>query len=84
MELGSHRELDNPLLELFLNSCFLNIMILLRTAVETAVSGVHKLLGTGEVPTSLTLLSWRLLQGGLFGFCGSELCDKISGSSFQL
>ena len=22
MELGSHRELDNPLLQLFLNSCF--------------------------------------------------------------
>ena len=59
-------------------------MTLFRTAAETAVSGVHKLLGTGEVPTSLTLLSWRLLQGGLFGFCGSELCDKISGSSFQL
>ena len=61
MELGSHRELDNPLLELFLNSCFSNIMILLRTAVETAVSGVHKLLGTGGVPTSLTVLIWRWL-----------------------
>ena len=27
---------------------------LLRTAVETAISGVHKLLRTGEVPTALT------------------------------
>ena len=61
MELGSHRELDNPLLQLFLNSCFSNIMILLRRAVETAISGVHKLLRTGGVPTSLTLLIWRWL-----------------------
>ena len=33
----------------------------LRTAVETAISEVHKLLGTGGVPTSLTLLFWRWL-----------------------
>ena len=36
-------------------------MTLLLRAVETAISGVHKLLGTGEVPTSLTLLFWRWL-----------------------
>ena len=52
VELGSHRELDNPLLQLFLNSCFLDTVFvtLLRTAVETAVSKAHKLLHTGGVP----------------------------------
>ena len=34
---------------------------LIRTAVKTAISEVHKLLGTGGVPTSLTLLFWRWL-----------------------
>ena len=34
-------------------------MTLRRTAVETAISGVHALLGTGGVPTSLTMLFWR-------------------------
>ena len=64
VELGSPRELDNPLLQLFLNSCFSNTVLvtLFRTAVETAViSGVHKLLRTGGVPTSLTLLFWLWL-----------------------
>ena len=67
VELGSHRYLDSPLLRLFLNICFLDIvfMILLRTAAETAVSGVRKLLGTGGVPTSLTLLFWRRLTVSL-------------------
>ena len=42
--------------ELFLNSCFLDTVVvtLFRTAVETTVSEVHKLPGTGGVPTSLT------------------------------
>ena len=42
MELGSHGELDNPLLQLFLNGSFSDTVFvtLLRTAVETAVSGV--------------------------------------------
>ena len=35
-------------------------MTLLRTAVETEISGVHKLLHTGEVP-ALTVLVWRWL-----------------------
>ena len=54
-------KLDNLLLQLFLNSCSTDIVLvtLLRTAVETAISEVHKLLHTGEVPTSLTLLFWR-------------------------
>ena len=55
---SSHRELNNPLLQLFLNSCFSDTVFvtLLRAAVETAISGVRKLLRTGGVPTSLTLL----------------------------
>ena len=49
--------------ELFLNSCFLDTVLttLFRTAVETAITRVHKLLRTGGVPTSLTLLVWRRL-----------------------
>ena len=49
--------------DLFLNSCFLDTvsMSLLRTAVETAISGVHKLLRTNRVLTSVTLLFWRWL-----------------------
>ena len=55
------RELDSPLLQLFLNSCFPDTVFvtLLCTAVETAISKVPKLLRTGGVPTSLTLLFWR-------------------------
>ena len=57
------RELDSPLLQLFLNSCFPDTVFvtLLRTAVETAISKVPKLLRTGGVPTSLTLLFCRWL-----------------------
>ena len=56
-------KLDNSLLQLFLNSCSTDIVFvtLFRKAAATAISGVHKLLGTGEVPTSLTLLLWRWL-----------------------
>ena len=63
VELGSHRELDNPLLQLFLSSCFSDTVLvtLFRTAVETAVSEVHKLLCTGGVLTSLTSLFWGWL-----------------------
>ena len=57
VELGSHSWMDCLAAELFLNSHFSDTVFvtLLRTAAETAVSGVHKLLGTGGVPTSLTL-----------------------------
>ena len=63
VKLVSHRKLDNPLLHLVLNSCSVDTVFetLFRTAAETAVSEVHKLLGTGGVPTSLTLLFWRWL-----------------------
>ena len=49
------RKLDCPLLQLFLNSCATDIVFvtLLCTALETASSEVHKLLRSGEVPTSL-------------------------------
>ena len=52
------RKLDNcPLLELFLNSCATDTVFVtrLRKAVEKAVSGVHKLLRNGEVPTCLNV-----------------------------
>ena len=50
------RKLDNLLLQLFLNSSATDIVLLtlLRTAVETAISGVHSSLRNGEVPTALT------------------------------
>ena len=55
------RKLDYLLLQLFLNSCATDIVFvsLLRTAVETAISGVLKLLRTGEVTTALALLLFR-------------------------
>ena len=64
MKLDSHRELDNSLLRLFLKSCFSDTVFvtLFRTAVETALSEVHKLFCTSEIPTSLTLLFWRWLM----------------------
>ena len=64
MELGSHsRVIECLAADLFLNSCFSDIVFvtLVRTAVETAVSEVHKLFRTGGVPTSLTLSFWRWL-----------------------
>ena len=78
VELGSRRELDNPLLQLFLSSCFSDTVFgtLLGTAVETAVSEVHKLLGTGGVPTSLTSIVLALADG-LFGLFGSERADEL-------
>ena len=36
-------------------------LTLFHTAVKTVISEVYKLLGTGGVPTSLTLLFWRWL-----------------------
>ena len=44
---------------------------LLCTAVETAISEVHKFLQTGGVPTSLTF-TVLLVADGLFGLYGSE------------
>ena len=52
MELVCHSGMDCLAAELFLNSRFSDTVFvtLFRTAVETAVSEVHKLLGTGGVP----------------------------------
>ena len=77
VELGSRSRTDCLAAELFLNSCFSDTVFvtLLRTAVETAVSEVHKLLGTGGVP-ALTLLFWRWLHDGLFGLYGTERLDE--------
>ena len=45
-------------------------MTFLRTAVERASGGVHKLLRTGGVPTSLTFIVLAVADGGLFGLFG--------------
>ena len=48
VELGCYRELGHPLLHLFLNSCFSDIVFvaLLRTGLETAISEVRKLIAS--------------------------------------
>ena len=58
VELGSHSRMVCLAAELFLNSCFSGTVFvtLFHTAVETAVSEVHKLHHIGGVPASLTLL----------------------------
>ena len=38
-------------------------MSVFRTAVKTAISGVHKLFRTGGVPTSLTLFVLTVVDG---------------------
>ena len=62
VELGSHSRMNCLAAELFLNSCFSDTVFV---TVETAVSEVHKLLGTGGVPIALTWLfggGWRSLR----------------------
>ena len=63
MELGSQSRMDCLAAELLLNSCFLDTILvtLLHTAVKTVIRGAHRLLRTGGVPTSLTMLFWRCL-----------------------
>ena len=64
MELGSRSWVDCLAADLFLNSCFSDTRLRDPApphGVETAVSGIQKLLPTGGVPTSLTLLFWRWL-----------------------
>ena len=76
VELGFHSWMDCLAAELFLNSCLLDTVIvtLFHTAVETVVSEVDKLLGTGGVPISLTLLFWR----GLAVFTGGSAGTSCS------
>ena len=54
VELDSHSWMESLAAELFFNSCFSDTVFvtLFHKAVETAVSGVHKLLRTGGIPTS--------------------------------
>ena len=88
MELGSHSWIDCLTAELFPNSCFSDTVFgtFFRTAVETAVSGVRKLIRTGGVPTSLTLFFWRWLTissvftGGSAGTSYSWVPDPPSPS----
>ena len=56
-------------------------MTLLCTAVETAISEVHKLLSTGGVPNSLPSVVVLAVADGLFGLCGSERADELFISS---
>ena len=83
MELGSISWVACLAAELFFNSCFSDTVLvtLLRTAVETAISGVRKLIRSGGVPTSLTskIINTNCVSvvvlavaDGPFGLCGSE------------
>ena len=86
--LGSHSWMDCLAAELFLNICFLDTVFgtLFYTAVQTAVSGVHKLLRTGRVPTSWTLLFWRWMTvssvfAGRNAWISSISCDLLNSLS---
>ena len=72
--------------ELFLNSCLsgTGFLTLFRTAVETAISKVHKLLGTGGVPTSLTLPAVLAVADGLFGLYAIQVGTPGRMSRFDL
>ena len=73
--------MDRLAAELLLNSCFSDTVFvtLFRTAVETAVSEVHKLLGTGGGPHLLSI-DVLAVADGLFGLYGSTLADSGLGS----
>ena len=62
-ELVSHCVMGCLAAELSLATCFSDTVFvtLFRTAAETAISRVHKLLGTGGVPIFLTLFRWWLM-----------------------
>ena len=78
--LGSHSKMYClTAVELFLNGCFSDTVFvtLFRTAVETAVNKVHKLLRTGgEVPHLLGVV-FLLVADGLFSLNGSERLDEL-------
>ena len=73
VELGSHRQVHSSSFASGSNSCFSDttFVALLRTAVETAVSEVHKLLRTVVLAVA----------NGLFGLYGSESTDELFMSS---
>lgn len=68
--------MDCVVAELFLGSCFSDTVFvtLLRTALETAVSEGLRLLLTGGVPISVTLV--LAVADGHFGLCGTERLDE--------
>ena len=77
--IGCHSWMDCLTAELFLNNCFSDTVFvtLFRAAVETVISEVHKLLGTGGVPV-LTLNTVVLsVADRLFGRYGSESRDEL-------
>ena len=78
VELDSHSCMDCLAAEFFLNSCFLDTVFvdLFCTTVETADSGIHKLLCIGGVPTSLTVLFWWWLTDSS-GLYWSELWEEL-------
>ena len=72
VELGSRRKLDTLSLHV-LNRSFVT---LLRTAVQTAIREIHRLLRIGEVPHLLNVVVLARADG-LFGLCGSERLDEL-------
>ena len=75
--------------KLFFSSCFSDTVFvtLIRTAVETEISGVHKLLHTGEVPASSVSLFWTVADSlSVFvGLClhRPERADELPTSHTQ-
>ena len=70
---------DQKLNTSYLNSCATDVVFvtLLRTAVETAISGAHKLFRTCEVLTALiNIVVVLAVVHGLLGPCGSESADE--------
>ena len=82
VELGCHGEVDCPLLQVSASSFFFLLLFysvfvtLFRTAVVRTSRGMHKLLGTGGVPTFLTFIVLAVADA-LFGFCGPERKDEL-------
>ena len=78
VELGSHSQLDSPLLQLSTAGCRDSVLVtLFRTAVQKTSCEVDKLLRKSGVPTSLTATG-LLVADGLFGLCGSERLGRAA------
>ena len=74
---GSQSELDCLLLQVLTAGLSDSVFVaLFCAAVERASCGVHKLLCSGGVPTSLTFIV-LVVADGLFGFYGSEGRDEL-------
>ena len=74
VELCCHSRMDYLADELFLNSSFSGTVCVtsLHTAVETAISEVHKLLGTWLLNSVVLAVA-----DGRFGLSGSERADEL-------